>query len=96
MLKGRILNVTPKYSPEAEEALSKAVKLDPRLVDAWNHLGECYWKKEDVSAAKNCFTGALNHVCFASFCFVLFFYGLFFSLLCPERTFVNPNLCEMV
>ncbi|RUS84991.1 hypothetical protein EGW08_007236, partial [Elysia chlorotica] len=60
-LRGKILNVTPKYSPEAEEALGKAVKLDPRLVQAWNHLGECYWKKEDVSAAKNCFTGALNH-----------------------------------
>ena len=61
-LRGKILNVTPKYSPEAEEALGKAVKLDPRLVEAWNHLGECYWKKEDVSAAKNCFTGALSHV----------------------------------
>ncbi|BFZ12632.1 hypothetical protein BsWGS_15671 [Bradybaena similaris] len=61
LLRGRILNVTSKYSQEAEEALTKAVKLDPRLVDAWNHLGECYWKKEDVSAAKNCFTGALGH-----------------------------------
>ncbi|GFO20713.1 tetratricopeptide repeat protein 5 [Plakobranchus ocellatus] len=60
-LRGKILNVTSKYSPEAEEALGKAVKLDPRLVEAWNHLGECYWKKEDISAAKNCFTGALNH-----------------------------------
>ncbi|CAL1537563.1 unnamed protein product [Lymnaea stagnalis] len=62
LLKGRILNITSKYSQEAEEALSKAVKLDPRLVEAWNHLGECYWKKEDISAAKNCFTGALNHL----------------------------------
>lgn len=62
LLKGRILNVTSKFSQEAEDALSKAVKLDPKLVEAWNHLGECYWKKEDISAAKNCFTGALNHV----------------------------------
>ena len=62
LLRGRILNVVAKYSQDAEEALSKAVKLDPKLVEAWNHLGECYWKKEDVSAAKNCFTGALNHV----------------------------------
>ncbi|XP_005111071.1 tetratricopeptide repeat protein 5 [Aplysia californica] len=61
LLRGRILNVLYKYSPEAEEALSRAVKLDPKLVEAWNHLGECYWKKDDVSAAKNCFTGALNH-----------------------------------
>ncbi|KAH9515620.1 Tetratricopeptide repeat protein 5 [Bulinus truncatus] len=62
LLKGKILNITSKYNPEAEDSLSKAVKLDPRLVEAWNHLGECYWKKEDISAAKNCFTGALNHL----------------------------------
>lgn len=62
LLRGKILNITSKYNQEAEESLSKAVKLDPRLVEAWNHLGECYWKKEDISAAKNCFTGALNHV----------------------------------
>ncbi|KAK0046408.1 tetratricopeptide repeat protein 5 [Biomphalaria pfeifferi] len=62
LLRGKILNITSKYNQEAEESLSKAVKLDPRLVEAWNHLGECYWKKEDISAAKNCFTGALNHL----------------------------------
>ena len=26
--------------PEAEEVLSKAVKLDPTLVEAWNELGK--------------------------------------------------------
>nr|XP_025037795.1 tetratricopeptide repeat protein 5 [Pelodiscus sinensis] len=31
MLKGKALNVTPDYSPQAEELLSKAVKLDPEL-----------------------------------------------------------------
>lgn len=62
MLKGKALNVTPNYCPEAEEVLSKAVKLDPGLVEGWNQLGEVYWKKMDVASAKTCFLGALNHV----------------------------------
>ncbi|XP_067391403.1 tetratricopeptide repeat protein 5-like [Emydura macquarii macquarii] len=61
MLKGKALNVTPDYSPQAEELLAKAVKLDPELVEAWNQLGEAYWKKGDVAAAHTCFSGALGH-----------------------------------
>lgn len=61
MLKGKALNVTPDYSPEAEALLSKAVKLEPELVEAWNQLGEVYWKKGDVAAAHTCFSGALTH-----------------------------------
>ncbi|XP_067833119.1 tetratricopeptide repeat protein 5 isoform X3 [Heptranchias perlo] len=61
MLEGKALNVVADYSPKAEEALSKAVKLDPGLVEAWNQLGEVYWKKGDIAAAKTCFSGALNH-----------------------------------
>ncbi|XP_008591252.1 PREDICTED: tetratricopeptide repeat protein 5 [Galeopterus variegatus] len=61
MLTGKALNVTPDYSPKAEELLSKAVKLDPKLVEAWNQLGEVYWKKGDVAAARTCFSGALTH-----------------------------------
>ncbi|KAM4052733.1 tetratricopeptide repeat protein 5 [Anomaloglossus baeobatrachus] len=61
MLKGKALNVNPSYCLEAEDVLSKAVKLDPDLVEAWNQLGEVYWKKMDVTAAKTCFLGALNH-----------------------------------
>ncbi|XP_069686629.1 tetratricopeptide repeat protein 5-like [Periplaneta americana] len=60
-LKGRALNVMPHHSKEAEEVLSRAVKLDPKLVEAWNELGECYWKKDDIEEAKNCFSGALLH-----------------------------------
>ncbi|XP_038067973.1 tetratricopeptide repeat protein 5-like [Patiria miniata] len=59
--RGKALNVLPDFSPESLECLSKAVKLDPRSVEAWNQLGECYWKNKDVEAARNCFTGALNH-----------------------------------
>nr|XP_008531390.1 PREDICTED: tetratricopeptide repeat protein 5 [Equus przewalskii] len=61
MLTGKALNVTPDYSPKAEELLSKAVKLEPNLVEAWNQLGEVYWKKGDVAAAHTCFSGALTH-----------------------------------
>ncbi|RVE60483.1 hypothetical protein OJAV_G00181250 [Oryzias javanicus] len=60
LLKGRCLNVTPDFCPRAEECLSRAVKLDPSLVEAWNILGEQYWKKKDLIGAKNCFTGALQ------------------------------------
>ncbi|XP_028934217.1 tetratricopeptide repeat protein 5 isoform X1 [Ornithorhynchus anatinus] len=61
MLTGKALNVTPDYSPRAEELLSKAVKLEPGLVEAWNQLGEVYWKKGDLAAAHTCFSGALTH-----------------------------------
>lgn len=60
--KGRCLNVAPDYNAEAENCLSRAVKLEPGLVDGWNTLGEQYWKKEDLISAKNCFTGALQQV----------------------------------
>jgi hypothetical protein len=36
MLRGRALNVLTIFDPLSEEALSKAVKLDPKLVEAWN------------------------------------------------------------
>ncbi|XP_072357697.1 tetratricopeptide repeat protein 5 [Scyliorhinus torazame] len=61
MLRGKALNVVADYRPQAEEALSRAVKLDPSLVEAWNQLGEVYWKKGDIAAAKTCFSGALSH-----------------------------------
>ncbi|XP_062111039.1 uncharacterized protein LOC133822651 [Humulus lupulus] len=59
-LRGKILDVFSDYSKEAEDHLSKAVKLNPSLADAWLCLGNCIWKKGDLSAAKNCFTLALS------------------------------------
>ncbi|RXN21452.1 tetratricopeptide repeat 5-like protein [Labeo rohita] len=58
LLRGRCLNVAPEFSQAAEECLSRAVKLEPGLVEGWNTLGEQYWKKGDLTAAKTCFTGA--------------------------------------
>lgn len=60
LLRGKALNIKPEFNEEALEILSKAVKLNPKLVDAWNELGECYWKKGDIAASKNCFEGALK------------------------------------
>lgn len=60
MLKGKALNIREDYSPEAHEALSRAVKLNPKLAEAWNELGECYWKQGQTVKARNCFEGILK------------------------------------
>ncbi|XP_031285261.1 tetratricopeptide repeat protein 5-like isoform X1 [Pistacia vera] len=59
-LRGKILDVVPDYRKEAEDHLSKAVKLNPSLTDAWLCLGVSIWKKGDLPAAKNCFNLALS------------------------------------
>ena len=51
LLLGRALDVGPAYSPAAEDALSRAVRLDPASADAWSALGYCAWKKGDLAAA---------------------------------------------
>lgn len=55
LLLGRALDALPAYSPEAEDLLSKAVKLDPTNVDALNALGHCFWKKGDHASAMSCY-----------------------------------------
>lgn len=67
-LRGKALNVTADFDTQAVDFLSKAVKLDPSLTEAWNNLGECYWKNKDIDAAKNCFTCALSKVSVYIFC----------------------------
>nr|XP_029121757.1 tetratricopeptide repeat protein 5 isoform X5 [Elaeis guineensis] len=59
-LRGKILDVFPDYHKEAEDHLSKAVKLNPSLADAWLCLGNCIWKKGDLPSARNCFSLALS------------------------------------
>ena len=67
-LRARALNVLPEVDPVAEESLSKALKLNPALIEAWNELGECLWKKGKVRDAKNCFENALKHVSISPVC----------------------------
>ncbi|RDY01667.1 Tetratricopeptide repeat protein 5 [Mucuna pruriens] len=59
-LRGKMLDVFSDYRKEAEDHLSKAVKLNPSLADAWLCLGNCIWKKGDLTAAKNCLSLALD------------------------------------
>ncbi|KAL4713507.1 hypothetical protein ACJJTC_010492 [Scirpophaga incertulas] len=60
-LKGRCYNIGSEYNPLATQCLSKAVKLDPHLVNAWNELGESYWKNMNIKEAKSSFEGAIKH-----------------------------------
>ncbi|KAG7153752.1 Tetratricopeptide repeat protein 5-like 1 [Homarus americanus] len=57
-LRGRALNATAEYSSEAEEVLGRATRFN--LPDAWNELGECQYKKGDLSGALTCFEKALK------------------------------------
>ncbi|XP_020522845.1 tetratricopeptide repeat protein 5 isoform X1 [Amborella trichopoda] len=59
-LRGKILDVFPEHCKEAEDHLSKAIKLNPFIQDAWLCLGNCLWKKGELAAAKNCLLLALN------------------------------------
>ena len=61
-LMGRTRNVLPDYDQAALEHLSHSVKLNPSSVEAWNELGECYWKAGNAVSARNCFTCALEKV----------------------------------
>lgn len=38
------------------------VKLEPSNTDAWNTLGECFWKKKDLMGARDCYESALEAV----------------------------------
>ena len=60
VLIGRAFNVLPDYNQKAFDSLTKAIKLDPKSIGAWNYLGECYWKKRDFEMCKNCFERSLN------------------------------------
>ncbi|XP_059649646.1 uncharacterized protein LOC132295391 isoform X2 [Cornus florida] len=59
-LRGKVLDVFPDHRKEAEDHLSKAVKLNPSLADAWLCLGNSIWKKGDLLSAMNCYKLALS------------------------------------
>lgn len=59
-LRGKVLDFLPEYTKQAEDLLSKSLKLTPTKKEAWNALGHVYWKKNDISASKKCFEGSLE------------------------------------
>lgn len=59
-LRGKCMDYLPEYSKQAEENLSKSIKLMPTKKEAWDALAHVYWKKRDIEQAKKCFEGSLE------------------------------------
>ena len=55
-----MLDFLPEYTKQAEDLLSKSLKLMPTKKEAWDALGNVYWKKRDLDAAKKCFESSLE------------------------------------
>lgn len=60
VLLGKAHNVKSEFNQTACDSLKKATKLEPKSVDAWNYLGECYWKKRDFEMCRICFEQSLG------------------------------------
>lgn len=69
-IRGHLDNLQADYNYDAELNLSRAIKLHPRQILAWNSIGECFWKKNDLEMARLCFETAnryeRNKVCVIS------------------------------
>lgn len=59
-IKGKLSLLVPQDGCDSQDLLSKAIKLDPTLLGAWNALGEVYWGKQDFVQCKQCFEQALE------------------------------------
>lgn len=59
-LRGKCLDFIPEYTKQAEENLSKSIKLMPTKCESWEALGHVYWKKRDIEQSKKCFEGCLE------------------------------------
>lgn len=59
-LRGKCLDYLPEYSKNAEDCLSKAIKLMPSNAAAWDALGHVYWKKNSLAESRKCFEGSLE------------------------------------
>lgn len=44
-LRGKAMDYLPEYTKQAEENLSKSIKLLPTKKEAWDALAHVYWKK---------------------------------------------------
>jgi hypothetical protein len=61
-IRGKALGGADVHASESEELLSKAIRLDPSIVDAWNCLGELHWRKRSLARSRECFEQALKLV----------------------------------
>lgn len=59
-LKGRAVSFLPDKEAQAEEWLTKVIKLDPKHLGAWNALGEVHWNTQNYQRARECFEHALE------------------------------------
>eukprot|EP00928_Gymnodinium_smaydae_P009352 TRINITY_DN1348_c0_g1_i2.p1 TRINITY_DN1348_c0_g1~~TRINITY_DN1348_c0_g1_i2.p1 ORF type:complete len:526 (+),score=96.19 TRINITY_DN1348_c0_g1_i2:39-1616(+) len=59
-LRGRAASLLPGQEHVAEQMLSKVLKLDPKLVEAWNALGEVYWNLQKYDQARSSFEQAIE------------------------------------
>eukprot|EP00164_Ancoracysta_twista_P011941 GFYU01018598.1.p1 GENE.GFYU01018598.1~~GFYU01018598.1.p1 ORF type:complete len:439 (-),score=70.47 GFYU01018598.1:177-1493(-) len=59
-MQGKAFSCVETKLGDAITLLSKAVKLDPTIVDGWNALGQCFWKRSDLANARNCFKCAID------------------------------------
>jgi tetratricopeptide (TPR) repeat protein len=58
--RGKAWDCFPTFQKEAERALSKAVKLNPKHSRAWNALSSTFWKKGNLTAARSCLDTSLS------------------------------------
>eukprot|EP00331_Platyophrya_macrostoma_P022910 CAMPEP_0176438464 /NCGR_PEP_ID=MMETSP0127-20121128/19300_1 /TAXON_ID=938130 /ORGANISM="Platyophrya macrostoma, Strain WH" /LENGTH=417 /DNA_ID=CAMNT_0017822421 /DNA_START=740 /DNA_END=1993 /DNA_ORIENTATION=+ len=58
--KSRILNLLDSYSKDAEDALTKSIKLNPGDLNTWNILGNVLWKKKDYVSARKTLESAID------------------------------------
>ena len=59
-LRGKCLDFEPEYTEQAEDFLSKSIKLMPTKKEAWDALGHVYWKKQDIEQSRKCYEGSLE------------------------------------
>eukprot|EP01006_Ploeotia_vitrea_P052990 TRINITY_DN67746_c2_g1_i1.p1 TRINITY_DN67746_c2_g1~~TRINITY_DN67746_c2_g1_i1.p1 ORF type:complete len:487 (+),score=50.24 TRINITY_DN67746_c2_g1_i1:117-1577(+) len=57
---GKTWDALPSYQKDAETHLSKAVKFNPSLHDAWLCLGHSYWKNDNLPRALECLQTAVE------------------------------------
>lgn len=61
MIRGQTLNLGDSFNQEAFDLLSKSIKLNPYLIDAWIELTKCYQKRFDIDGAIGCLENALKY-----------------------------------